>query len=62
LQRRPTRNGIEYEENGQYHYNLPGGGAEPGETITDALKRELLEEANVEVDVGPIAFVYEYQT
>jgi 8-oxo-dGTP diphosphatase len=51
---------IEYKENDEIHYNLPGGGAEPGEMITDTLKRELIEEANVEINIGPIAFVFEY--
>jgi 8-oxo-dGTP diphosphatase len=52
---------IEYSENpNDLHYNLPGGGAEPGETILETLSRELLEEANVEINIGPIAFVYEY--
>ncbi|GBF76143.1 NUDIX hydrolase [Paenibacillus sp. 598K] len=42
------------------HYNLPAGGAEPGESIIEAVKREAHEEANIEVDVGPLAFMYEY--
>ncbi|WP_181909725.1 NUDIX domain-containing protein [Paenibacillus taihuensis] len=51
---------IEYSENGEFHYNLPGGGAEPGETITDSLAREMMEEAAAEVNVGRVAFVYEF--
>jgi 8-oxo-dGTP diphosphatase len=51
---------IEYYENDQYHYNLPGGGVESGETIIDTLRRELLEEADAAIHVGPIAFIYEY--
>lgn len=43
------------------HYNLPAGGLEPGETLIEAVKREAKEEACVEIEVGPIAFVYEYQ-
>ncbi|MGO4546286.1 NUDIX domain-containing protein [Paenibacillus sp. 2TAB23] len=43
------------------HYNLPAGGLEPGETLIEAVKREAKEEACIEVDVGPVAFVYEYQ-
>jgi 8-oxo-dGTP diphosphatase len=54
---------IEYEndnENG-FHYNLPAGGLEPGETFVEAVKREAKEEACIEVEVGSVAFVYEYQ-
>ncbi|WP_010268293.1 NUDIX domain-containing protein [Paenibacillus senegalensis] len=43
------------------HYNLPAGGLEPGETLTEAAQREAREEACVEVEAGPVAFVYEYQ-
>ncbi|WP_223067420.1 NUDIX domain-containing protein [Paenibacillus caui] len=51
---------IEYQDKEQLHYNLPGGGAEPGEAITESLRRELLEEASIEINIGPVAFVYEY--
>ena len=43
------------------HYNLPAGGLEPGETLIEAAQREAKEEASVEIEVGPVAFVYEYQ-
>lgn len=54
---------IEYEnDNGDgVHYNLPAGGLEPGETFVEAVKREAKEEACVDVEVGSVAFVYEYQ-
>src|SRR3990172_3700906 len=41
-------------------YSLPGGGQDPGETITDALRRECLEELGVSVDVGPLRYIREY--
>lgn len=43
------------------HYNLPAGGVEAGETLVEAVRREAMEEACVEIDVGQVAFVYEYQ-
>jgi 8-oxo-dGTP diphosphatase len=49
---------VEYNDNG-IHYNLPGGGAEPGETIIEGVIREVYEETTAEVEVGPLALVYE---
>ncbi|SER75763.1 ADP-ribose pyrophosphatase YjhB, NUDIX family [Gracilibacillus ureilyticus] len=52
---------IEFDDEKGVHYNLPSGGVEHNETIQDAAKREAKEEADVEVEVGPLAFVYEYE-
>lgn len=51
---------IEYEDERGVHYNLPAGGVEPNESVIEAVKREAKEEASVDVEVGPLAFIYEY--
>lgn len=41
-------------------YDLPAGGTEPNESIVEAVIREAKEEASIDIEVGPLAFVYEY--
>jgi 8-oxo-dGTP pyrophosphatase MutT (NUDIX family) len=44
----------------RHHYNLPGGGVEVGETLQEAVSREVYEETNASVTVGEMLFIYEY--
>ena len=39
-------------------FNLPGGGVEPDESVTEGLVREVREETGLEVEVGPLVGVY----
>jgi ADP-ribose pyrophosphatase YjhB (NUDIX family) len=39
-------------------WNLPGGGVEPGESITEGLQRELREEIGAEAEIVRLAGVY----
>ncbi len=42
------------------HYDLPGGGLEPGETLRDGTRRECSEEMGCDVVVGRLLLVAEY--
>jgi ADP-ribose pyrophosphatase YjhB (NUDIX family) len=42
------------------YYILPGGGQQPGETLTAALERECREELSVDVSVGGLVCIREY--
>ncbi|WP_137790204.1 NUDIX domain-containing protein [Bacillus sp. E(2018)] len=51
---------IEFHDENGLHYNLPAGGVEANESVKEAAKREAREDAAIEVNVGPLAFTYEY--
>jgi len=43
------------------YYNLPGGGVEEGESIKEAVIREVIEETGLLVEVGKMLYVLEYE-
>jgi hypothetical protein len=43
---------IEFDDENGLHYNLPGGGVQPGESLVEALQREAKEEACIEIEIG----------
>ena len=45
------------QEPGKGQWSLPGGAVELGETLTHALKREILEEVSLDIEVGGLVRV-----
>lgn len=45
---------------GLYMTKFPGGGLEKGEGLEDCLKREFLEEMNIEIDVDELFYVNDF--
>ena len=52
---------VEYDDESGLHYNMPGGGVEPDETLEEALKREVQEETCAEVEIGRPLIITEYE-
>ena len=52
---------VEFEDETGYHLNLPGGGVDAGESLLAALVREVREETCLEVEVGRLLLVWEYE-
>ena len=48
---------IAHEKDGDIYWLLPGGGVNFGESLEDALRRELLEELNISVKIDKISLL-----
>jgi molecular chaperone GrpE len=42
-------------------YDLPGGSVEKGEKLYESVKREIKEETNLEAEIGPIVYVFDFE-
>lgn len=48
---------VQHKKRGRKYWLLPGGRVEFGETLLEAIQREMLEEANIKVEVGNLLFI-----
>jgi len=48
---------VQHKKKGRKYWLLPGGRVNFGETLIEAIQREMVEEANVEVKVGNLLFI-----
>lgn len=50
---------VKHRKKGEEYFLLPGGGVDFGETFEIALKREFLEEVNLDIDVKKLCLISE---
>ncbi len=50
---------IKHRKDGKEYYLLPGGGVHIGETIRQAVEREVMEELGVKIEAGELIFIAE---
>ncbi len=50
------------DHHGAGNYDLPGGSLDAGESMGEALRRELKEETGIEVEVGPIIHAFDFDS
>jgi ADP-ribose pyrophosphatase YjhB (NUDIX family) len=48
---------IAHKKDEDIYWLLPGGGVDYGESLSEALTREFLEELNISITVGDVAFI-----
>lgn len=51
---------VRHVRENETYWLLPGGHVESGETLQNALTREMMEELSLEVEVGPLLFVHQF--
>ncbi|HET9869980.1 MAG TPA: NUDIX hydrolase [bacterium] len=50
---------VRHEKNGKSYWLLPGGGAEYGESMEEALQREFREEVGLDIQVGSMVLAHD---
>jgi ADP-ribose pyrophosphatase YjhB (NUDIX family) len=50
---------VAHKKNNNVYWLLPGGGVDFGESLTEALKREFLEELNIKIEVKDLLLISE---